>query len=143
MLARERVKRPWCLHGGQHDARQALTMVTCWAVIPAVAAAVIALPAGMTLQTTVMQALASDQALLQQTVGTPPAASCTSTPLSGLAGLAHALAGALGPAAFAATARDHYRAARRIVTRSPDQSWSDSAGVPVAVPHPWLPGRTS
>jgi hypothetical protein len=45
-------------------------MVTCRAVALAIAAAVIALPAGMALQNAVMHAIASDQAALPQTLST-------------------------------------------------------------------------
>jgi putative ABC transport system permease protein len=85
-------------------------MVTCWAITPAVAASVIALPAGMTLQSTIMRALASDQASLPPTLGTPPGSVVHVYTAAGLtqlalAGLALTIAGALGPATWAATSR--------------------------------------
>jgi putative ABC transport system permease protein len=88
---------------------QAITMVTCWVIVPAIAAAIIALPAGMALQNAVIRAIAGGQP--------GPVISATSigslvhvyTPgglvLLALAGLAIAIAGALGPAAWAAAAR--------------------------------------
>jgi hypothetical protein len=48
-------------------------MVTCWAVAPAIGAAVIALPAGMVLQNAVMHAIASDQATAPGGLGVAPA----------------------------------------------------------------------
>ena len=89
---------------------QTIAMVTCWAVAPAIGAAIIALPAGIALQNTVMHALAADQAVLPQTLGTPPASLVhVYTPggltLLALAGLAIAIVGALGPATWAAVTR--------------------------------------
>jgi putative ABC transport system permease protein len=85
-------------------------MVTCWAIAPAVAATVIALPAGMALQSAVMHALASDQAFLPSVLRTPPSSLVhVYTPagltLLALAGLALTIAGALGPATWAAASR--------------------------------------
>jgi putative ABC transport system permease protein len=85
-------------------------MVTCWAIVPAIAAAIIALPAGVALQNAVMHALASDQAILPQTLSTTPGSLMhVYTPggltLLALVGLAIAVIGALGPATWAATAK--------------------------------------
>jgi putative ABC transport system permease protein len=87
---------------------QAIAMVTCWAVAPAIAAAVIAPPAGMALQNAVMHAITSDQAVLAQTLGAAPGTLVhVYTPaglaLPALAGLAIAVIGALGPATWAAS----------------------------------------
>lgn len=72
------------------------------AIAPAVAATVIALPAGMALQSAVMHAPASDQAFLPSVLRTPPSSLVhVYTPagliLLALAGLAVTVAGALGP----------------------------------------------
>ncbi len=108
MLTRERVHDLGIFKAGGMTPPQAITMVTCWVIVPAIAAAIIALPAGMTLQNAVMHAIAGGQ---------PGSVSATSvgslvhvyTPagltLLALAGLAIAIAGALGPAAWAAAAR--------------------------------------
>jgi putative ABC transport system permease protein len=89
---------------------QTVVMVTCWAIAPAIAAAVIALPAGMALQNAVMHAIASDQTVLPQIFSTLPGSLVhVYTPggltLLALAGLAIAVIGALGPATWAAASR--------------------------------------
>jgi putative ABC transport system permease protein len=110
MLTRERVHDLGVYKAIGMTPLQAIAMVTCWAVAPAIAAAVIALPAGMTLQNAVMHAIASDQAVLPQTLSTPPGSLVhVYTPgglaLLALAGLAIAIAGALGPATWAAASK--------------------------------------
>jgi putative ABC transport system permease protein len=88
--------------------RQVITMVICWAIAPAIIAAAIALPAGAALEPVVARAIASAQAgpfaPTFATAGQNPY-----TPgelvLLALAGLAIALAGALGPAIWAAASR--------------------------------------
>ena len=90
--------------------RQTIAMVTCWAVTPAIVAAVIALPAGIALHDAVIHALASDQSVLPQIFSTIPGNVLhVYTPggltLLALAGLAIAIAGALGPATWAAVSR--------------------------------------
>lgn len=106
MLTRERVHDLGIFKAVGMTPRQAITMVTCWVIAPAIAAAVIAVPGGMALQNTVMHAIAGGQ----------PASVRSATSLGslvhvytagglGLAGLAIAIAGALGPATWAATAR--------------------------------------
>ena len=71
MLTRERVHDLGVCKAVGMTPRQIITMVTCWAIAPAIAAAIIALPAGIALQNAVMHALASDQALLPQTSAPP------------------------------------------------------------------------
>jgi putative ABC transport system permease protein len=110
MLTRERVHDLGVCKAVGMTPRQTITMVTCWAIAPAIAAAIIALPAGIALQNAVMRALASDQALLPQNLSTPPGSLVhVYTPgglaLLALAGLVIAIIGALGPATWAATAR--------------------------------------
>jgi putative ABC transport system permease protein len=73
MLTRERVHDLGVYKAVGMTPRQTIAMVTCWAIIPAIGAAIIALPAGMALQSTVMHALASDQAVLPQALTIPPA----------------------------------------------------------------------
>ena len=130
--------------------RQVITMVTCWAVAPAIIAAAIALPAGTALQPAVARAIASAQPGPAENIapllpGPPGRAARNASPtgqqprsgqqpgqripavqglsaprfnaadqdpytpaelaLLAMAGLAIALAGALGPAAWAAASR--------------------------------------
>lgn len=111
MLTRERVRDLGVFKAVGMTPRQAITMVTCWAIAPAVAAAAIALPIGIALHSTVIQAIAADQA------PTTPGASLlapasviniyTTAELArlALAGLAIAVAGALGPATWAALSK--------------------------------------
>ncbi len=111
MLTRERVRDLGVFKAVGMTPRQAITMVTCWAIAPAIAAAAIALPVGMALHSTVIQAIAADQA------PTTPGASLLAPAsviniyttaelaLLALAGLAIAVAGALGPATWAALSK--------------------------------------
>ena len=108
MLTRERVHDLGIFKALGMTPPQSITMVTCWIIAPAIAAAIIALPAGMALQNAVMHAIAG---------GLPGSVTATSigslvhvyTPgglaLLALAGLAIAITGALGPAAWAAASR--------------------------------------
>jgi putative ABC transport system permease protein len=99
--------------------RQVITMVICWVIGPAVIAAAIALPAGLTAQDVLVHQLASSNGGMLSCVGT-----CTSPAwgsvlpgsfvhvlggtdllLLALAGLGIAIAGALGPATWAARTR--------------------------------------
>jgi putative ABC transport system permease protein len=110
MLTRERVHDLGVCRAVGMTPRQAIAMVTCWAIAPAIAAAIIALPAGMALQNAVMHAFVSDQAGQPQNLSIPPGSLVhVYTPggltLLALAGLALAVIGALGPATWAATAR--------------------------------------
>jgi putative ABC transport system permease protein len=110
MLTRERVHDLGVCKAVGMTPRQTIAMVTCWAVPPAVVAAVIALPAGMALHDAVIHALASDQSVLPQVFSTVPASvlhvyTAGGLTLLALAGLAIAIAGALGPATWAAASR--------------------------------------
>jgi putative ABC transport system permease protein len=110
MLTRERVHDLGVYKAVGMTPRQAIAMVTCWAIAPAIAAAAIALPAGVMLHDTVMHAIASDQAVLPQTLTVPPTSLVRVYTSGGLtllvlAGLAIAVIGALGPATWAAASR--------------------------------------
>jgi putative ABC transport system permease protein len=110
MLTRERVHDLGIFKAVGMTPWQTIAMVTCWVITPAIGAAIIALPAGMALQDTVMHALASDQAVLPQTLTIPPASlvhvyTPTGLTMLVLAGLAIAVIGALGPASWAAVTR--------------------------------------
>jgi putative ABC transport system permease protein len=110
MLTRERVHDLGVCKAVGMTPRQTVAMVTCWAIAPAIAAAIIALPAGMALQNAVMHAFASDQSWQPQTLSTPPSTLVhVYTPaglaLLAVAGLAIAVIGALGPATWAAVTR--------------------------------------
>jgi putative ABC transport system permease protein len=110
MLTRERVHALGVYKAVGMTPWQTIAMVTCWAIAPAIAAAVIALPAGIALHDAVIHALASDQSVLPQIFSTIPGNVLhVYTPggltLLALAGLAIAIAGALGPATWAAAAR--------------------------------------
>ena len=110
MLTRERVHDLGVYKAVGMTPRQTIAMVTCWAITPALAAALIALPAGIALHDTVIHALASDQSVLPQAFSTVPGSVLhVYTPggltLLALAGLAIAVIGALGPATWAALSR--------------------------------------
>ena len=84
MLTRERVHDLGIFKALGMTPQQAITMVTCWVIAPAIAAAVIALPAGMALQNAVIHAIArAEAARLPPDRPPPSAASCTSTPSAG------------------------------------------------------------
>jgi putative ABC transport system permease protein len=98
--------------------RQVIIMVTCWVITPAVIAAAIALPAGLTAQDLLVYQLASSNGGMLACIGTCPAPIRSPLPgsfvhvlggtdllLLAVAGLAIAIAGALGPAAWAARTR--------------------------------------
>jgi putative ABC transport system permease protein len=111
MLTRERVHDLGIFKAAGMTPRQAITMVTCWVIAPAIAAAVIALPAGMALQDAVIHAIARAEAprLPPDLAAVPATIVHVYTPagltLLALAGLAIAIAGALGPATWAAASR--------------------------------------
>jgi putative ABC transport system permease protein len=84
--------------------RQTIVMVVCWVVVPAVGAAVIALPAGMILQEVTVHAIGGVAG-----IGVPGrfvhVYGATELLLLALAGLAIAVAGALAPASWAAASK--------------------------------------
>jgi putative ABC transport system permease protein len=119
MATRERVHDLGVFKAVGMTPRQVITMVTCWVIGPAVIAAAIALPAGLTAQDLLVHQLASSNGGMVSCVG-----SCTGPAwgsvlpasfvhvLGGidllllvLAGLAIAIAGTLGPATWAARTR--------------------------------------
>ncbi len=109
MLTRERVHDLGVFKAVGMTPRQIIATVTCWAVAPAIAAAIIALPAGMALQNAVMHAI-----FARQPGSISPATSLSSLVhvytvggllLLALAGLGIAIVGALVPASWAAVSR--------------------------------------
>jgi putative ABC transport system permease protein len=111
MLTRERVRDLGVFKAVGMTPWQAITMVACWAIAPAIAAAAIALPVGMALHAAVIQAIAADQASTGPGVSLLAPASVINIyttaelALLALAGLAIAVAGALGPATWAALSK--------------------------------------
>ena len=109
MVTRERVHDLGVFKAVGMTPRQTVAMVTCWAVVPAVIAAVIALPAGMRLQATVVHAIAADQAggfgASAAPGGVVDVYTAGGLALLALAGLIVAVIGALGPATWAAVSR--------------------------------------
>ena len=107
MATRERVHDLGVFKAAGMTPRQAITMVICWVIAPAVIAAAIALPAGLITQDHLVRQLTSGTALH----GTALPGSFvhvlggTDLLLLALAGLAIAVAGALGPASWAARTR--------------------------------------
>jgi len=107
MAIRERVHDLGVFKAVGMTPRQTITTVICWVIAPAVIAAAIALPAGLITQDHLVRQLAAGTALHGTALpgsfvnvlgGTDPL-------LLALAGLAIAIAGALGPATWAATSR--------------------------------------
>jgi putative ABC transport system permease protein len=107
MATRERVHDLGVFKAVGMTPRQTITMVVCWVIAPAVIAAAIALPAGLIIQNLLVRQLTSGTALH----GTALPGSFihvlggTDLLLLALAGLAIAIAGALGPASWAARTR--------------------------------------
>jgi len=112
MATRERVHDLGVFKAVGMTPRQTITMVICWVIAPAVIAAAIALPAGLTAQDHLITQLASSPG----SAAVAPSGSLimvlpgsfihvlggTHLLLLALAGLAIAIAGALGPASWAA-----------------------------------------
>jgi putative ABC transport system permease protein len=112
MLTRERVHDLGVFKAVGMTPWQAITMITCWAVVPAAAAAAIALPAGMALQDAVIHATGAVQApggpgfpFLLTPGSVVHVYTAGELALLALAGLAIAFAGALGPASWAAASK--------------------------------------
>ena len=107
MATRERVHDLGVFKAVGMTPRQTITMVICSVIAPAVIATAIALPAGLTIQDHLVRQLTSGTALH----GTALPGSFVHVPggtdllLLALAGLAIAIAGALGPASWAARTR--------------------------------------
>jgi putative ABC transport system permease protein len=109
MLARERVHDLGVFKAVGMTPRQTVAMVACWAVAPAIGAAIIGLPAGMRLQAVVIHTIGNGTGGLLDINTTPGGVVQVYTAgglaLLALAGLALAIAGALGPAIWAAFSR--------------------------------------
>ena len=107
MATRERVHDLGVFKAVGMTPPQTITMVICWVIAPAVIAAAVALPAGLIIQDHLVRQLTSGTALH----GTALPGSFvhvldgTDLLLLALAGLAIAVAGALGPASWAARTR--------------------------------------
>jgi putative ABC transport system permease protein len=108
MFARERVHDLGIFKAIGMTPPQTITMVICWMITPGIAAVIIALPAGIALHTTVVQAINNDQpapiraALLSTLVHVYNPGELA---LLALAALAVAAIGALGPATWAALSK--------------------------------------
>jgi putative ABC transport system permease protein len=108
MLARDRVHDLGIFKAIGMTPPQTITMVICWVIAPGIAAAVIALAAGIALHTTVIQAINNDQsasvkaALLSTLVHVYNPGELA---LLALAALTVAALGALGPATWAALSK--------------------------------------
>jgi putative ABC transport system permease protein len=115
MATRERVHDLGVFKAVGMTPRQTITMVICWVIAPAIIAAAIALPAGLTAQDHLITQLATSPG----SAAVAPSGSlimvlpgsfihvlgATDLLLLALAGLAIAIAGALGPASWAARTR--------------------------------------
>jgi putative ABC transport system permease protein len=102
MATRERVRDLGVFKAVGMTPGQTITMVICWVITPAIIAAAIALPAGLTIQDLLVRRLASGTALPGSFVHVLGG---TDLLLLALAGLAIAVAGAFGPASWAARTR--------------------------------------
>jgi putative ABC transport system permease protein len=108
MLARERVHDLGIFKAIGMTPPQTITMVICWVITPGIAAAIIALAAGIALHTTVIQAINNDQsasvkaALLSTLVHVYNPGELA---LLALAALTVAAIGALGPAIWASLSK--------------------------------------
>ncbi len=104
LVTRERVHDLGVFKAVGMTPRQTLAMVTCWVVVPAIGAALLALPGGMLIQDVTVRALAAD-------IGLPLPGQfihvygAVQLLLLALAGLGIAAAGALLPAGWAAAAQ--------------------------------------
>ena len=107
MATRERVHDLGVFKAVGMTPRQTITMVICWVIAPAAIAAAIGLPAGLIIQDLLVRQLTSGTAL--QGTALPGSfvhvLGGTDLLLLALAGLAIAMAGALGPASWAARTR--------------------------------------
>ncbi len=104
MATRERVHDLGVFKAVGMTPRQTITMVVCWVIAPAIIAAAIALPAGLIIQDLLVRQLTSGTALHGAAL---PASfvhvlSGADLLLLAVAGLGIAIAGALGPASWAA-----------------------------------------
>jgi putative ABC transport system permease protein len=107
MATRERVHDLGVFKAVGMTPRQTITMVICWVIAPAIIAAAIALPAGLITQDHLVRQLTSGTALHGAALpgSFVHVLGGTDLLLLALAGLAIAIAGALGPASWAAQTR--------------------------------------
>ena len=107
MATRERVHDLGVFKAVGMTPRQTITMVVCWVIAPAVIAAAIALPAGLTIQDLLVRQLTAGTALHGSALpgSFVHVLGGIDLLLLALAGLAIAVAGALGPASWAARTR--------------------------------------
>ncbi len=83
MLARERVRDLGIFKAVGMTPRQVITMVSCWAIAPAIAAAVIALPGGIALEHAVARAVVNWQASRLAKAAIAPQPSVSASPSAG------------------------------------------------------------
>jgi putative ABC transport system permease protein len=108
MLARNRVHDLGIFKAVGMTPPQTITMVVCWVITPGIAAAIIALPAGIALHNTVIHAINNDQPATIRTAllsTLEHAYRPGELALLTLAALAIAATGALGPATWAALSK--------------------------------------
>jgi putative ABC transport system permease protein len=107
LATRERVHDLGVLKAVGMTPGQTITMVICWVIFPAVIAAAVALPVGLILQDHLVRQLTSSTALHGTALpgSFVQALGGSDLLLLALAGLAIAVAGALGPATWAARTR--------------------------------------
>lgn len=109
ILARDRVHDLGIFKAVGMTPPQTITMVICWVITPGIAAAIIALPAGIALHNTVIRAINNDQSASIK--ATMPLSTLLHVYNPGelavltVAALAVAIAGALGPAIWAALSK--------------------------------------
>jgi len=104
MLTRERIHDLGIFKALGMTPPQTILMITCWVAVPAIAAVIIALPAGIVLQDAVLHAIGTQQGV-PITAGVTHVYTTGNLALLALAGLGIAVTGALGPAGWAATSR--------------------------------------
>ncbi len=104
MLTRERIHDLGIFKALGMGPRQTILMITCWVAVPAIAAAIIALPTGIALQDAVIHAIGRKQGI-PITAGVVHVYTTGGLALLAVAGFGIALTGALGPAGWAATSR--------------------------------------
>lgn len=127
MATRERVHDLGVFKAVGMTPRQAIVMVACWVVVPAIIASAIALPAGLITQDILVRQLASSVNLVLPASFVHVLGGLNLLLLA-LAGLAIAIAGALGPASWAAGSRTMHRLARRVTPSTQVPSAVNSAG---------------
>jgi putative ABC transport system permease protein len=105
MATRERVHDLGVFKALGMTPSQTVIMVLCWVIVPTVIAAIIALPVGLLVQDELIRHLAKSAADLILPGSFVHVLGVAELALLTLGGLAIAAAGALGPAAWAATSK--------------------------------------